>query len=50
MERGRRVSVIRDAIETLSADESQRTLAELQQLGAKLITSDQALEQLARNT
>ena len=50
MERGRRVSVIRDAIETLSADESQRTLAELQQLGAKLITSDQALEQLARNS
>jgi nicotinamidase/pyrazinamidase len=48
-ERGRSVSVIRDAIETLSADEGQRTLAELQQLGAKLITSDQALARLARN-
>jgi nicotinamidase/pyrazinamidase len=43
LERGRRVSVVRDAIETLKAEDGQRTVAELQGLGARFITTDQAL-------
>jgi nicotinamidase/pyrazinamidase len=43
IERGRRVSVVEDAIETLKAEDGQRTGAELQALGAKFITADQAL-------
>jgi nicotinamidase/pyrazinamidase len=48
LERGRKVSVIEDAIETLNPAEGQRALAELQQLGAKLITTDHALSRLER--
>lgn len=48
LERGRHVSVVNDAIETLSPAEGERTLAELQQLGAKLITTEQALSRLTR--
>ena len=43
LERGRRVSVVQDAIETLKAENGRRTLAELQALGAKFITTDEAL-------
>jgi nicotinamidase/pyrazinamidase len=43
LERGRRVSIVRDAIETLKADDGQRTVAELDALGAKFISTDQAL-------
>ena len=43
LERGRRVSVVQDAIETLKAEDGQRTVAELQALGTKFITTDQAL-------
>ena len=43
LERGRRVSVVQDAIETLKAEDGQRTVAELQALGAKFISTDQAL-------
>ena len=43
LQRGRRVSIVKDAIETLKAEDSQRTVAELQALGAKFITTDQAL-------
>jgi nicotinamidase/pyrazinamidase len=43
LERGRRVSVVKDAIETLKAEDGARTVAELQALGAKFITTDQAL-------
>ena len=43
LERGRRVSVVQDAIETLNAQDGQRTISELQALGAKFITTDQAL-------
>ena len=43
LERGRRVSVVRDAIETLNAQEGQKTISELEALGAKFITTDQAL-------
>jgi nicotinamidase/pyrazinamidase len=43
LERGRRVWVVKDAIETLKAEDGQRTVAELQALGAGFITTDQAL-------
>ncbi len=43
LERGRRVSVVKDAIETLKAEDGDRTVAELLALGAKFITTDQAL-------
>ncbi len=43
LERGRRVSVVRDAIETLKAEDGNRTISELQALGAKFITTEQAL-------
>jgi nicotinamidase/pyrazinamidase len=46
LERGRRVSVVKDAIETLKAEDGARTVAELQALGAKFITTDQAVELL----
>ena len=43
LERGSSVSVVQDAIETLKAEDGERTVAELQALGAKFITTDQAL-------
>jgi nicotinamidase/pyrazinamidase len=43
LERGRRVWVVKDAIETLKTEDGQRTVAELQALGARFITTDQAL-------
>jgi nicotinamidase/pyrazinamidase len=43
LERGRRVFVVQDAIETLKAEDGQRAIAELQALGAELITTDRAL-------
>jgi nicotinamidase/pyrazinamidase len=43
LQRGRRVSIVRDAIETLNPEEGRKTLDELQSLGARLITTDQAL-------
>jgi nicotinamidase/pyrazinamidase len=47
LERGRRVSVIEDAIETLKAEDGQRTVAELKDLGAKFITTEDVLAQLS---
>jgi nicotinamidase/pyrazinamidase len=46
LERGRRVSVVQDAIETLKAEDGERAMAELRALGAKFITTDQALARL----
>jgi nicotinamidase/pyrazinamidase len=43
LDRGRRVSVVSDAIETLNAEAGQRTLEEFSARGARLITTDQAL-------
>lgn len=43
LERGRRVSVVRDAIETLNSADGNRTIAELRALGATFITTQQAL-------
>lgn len=44
--RGRKVSIVRDAIESLESDEGRRALEELQELGAGLITTDEALEKI----
>jgi nicotinamidase/pyrazinamidase len=46
LERGRRVSVVRDAIETLNSKDGNRTVEELQALGATLVTTEQALARL----
>jgi nicotinamidase/pyrazinamidase len=43
LERGRRVSVVQDAIETLNAADGDKTIAELKSLGARMITTDEAL-------
>jgi nicotinamidase/pyrazinamidase len=43
LDRGRRVSVVQDAIETLKAEDGERTAAELRDLGARFITTDDAL-------
>jgi nicotinamidase/pyrazinamidase len=46
IERGRRVSVVQDAIETLNSKDGNRTVEELQALGATLVTTEQALARL----
>jgi nicotinamidase/pyrazinamidase len=46
LQRGRHVTVIEDAVETLNPAEGQRTIAELRELGAKFITTERALKQL----
>ena len=46
LERGRRVAVVQDAIETLKPDEGEKTVAEFERLGARLTTTDQALAAL----
>jgi nicotinamidase/pyrazinamidase len=43
LERGHRVYVVEDAVETLKAEDGRRTVAELTALGAKFITTAQAL-------
>ncbi|MFZ1973793.1 MAG: isochorismatase family cysteine hydrolase [Candidatus Acidiferrales bacterium] len=50
LERGCRVSVVRDAIETLNPEESKRTLEELKALGATLIATDDALNRVGALT
>ncbi len=46
LKRKRRVAVVRDAIETLAPEVGNKTLAELQSLGAKLVTADEILHKL----
>lgn len=43
LERGRRVAVVQDAIETLNFEDGKRTNLELRALGATFITTEQAL-------
>lgn len=43
LQRGRKVSVVKDAIETLNPAAGKRTLDELAAAGARLITTDEAL-------
>jgi nicotinamidase/pyrazinamidase len=46
LERGRRVAVVQDAIETLKPEEGKKTIADLARLGARLTTAEQALRAL----
>jgi len=46
LERGRKVSVVKDAIETLDASAGNKTIEELRALGARMITTDQALAEI----
>jgi nicotinamidase/pyrazinamidase len=48
-ERGRQVSLVRDAIETLNPADGQKTLDELTGIGVRLVTTDEALAQLAQS-
>lgn len=48
LKRKRRVAVVRDAIETLAPEVGNKTLAELQSLGAKLVTTDEVLTRVAQ--
>jgi len=41
--RGRKVSLVKDAIETLNPLHGKQTIEELQSLGARLVTADEAL-------
>jgi nicotinamidase/pyrazinamidase len=43
LERHRKVSLVKDAIETLKAEDGRRALEELKSLGARLITTDEAI-------
>ena len=45
--RGRKVAIVRDAIETIAADVGNRTLGELTSCGARLITTADALAMAA---
>ena len=47
LQRGRRVAVVRDAIATLKPEDGDKTIAELQQLGARIITVDGALSAIS---
>ena len=44
--RGQKVSIVKDAIETLKPEDGRRALDELQAAGARLITTDEALKEI----
>jgi len=43
LNRGRRVALVRDAIETLNAEDGRKTIEELTSMGARLVTTEEAL-------
>jgi len=43
LERGRRVALVTDAIETLKLEEGNKAIAEIERLGARVTTTDQVL-------
>jgi nicotinamidase-related amidase len=43
LKRGEKVSIVEDAIETLSPPEGSATLEELKAMGARIVTTQQAL-------
>lgn len=47
LERGRRVCLVEDAIQTLKAEDGKTALAELASLGAKMIATREAIDSLA---
>jgi nicotinamidase/pyrazinamidase len=50
LERGRKVAIVKDTIETLEPEAGQHALEELQKLGARLITTDEALAAVGART
>jgi nicotinamidase/pyrazinamidase len=46
LERGRRVSIVEDAVEALKPEHGVRAMSELRGLGAQIVTTDQALAKL----
>lgn len=48
IERGRRVALVRDAIETLKRNDGEKALADLQRSGARLTTTGQVLADMFR--
>ena len=49
LERGRRVALVTDAIETLKPEDGKRALEELRRIGARLISTEEALRLVERN-
>lgn len=49
LRRGRKVSIIRDAIEQINADEGRRALDELKSLGAEFLSTREAVEAVAQS-
>ena len=47
LERGRRVAIVEDAIKTLKAEDGDRAQAEMKSLGARMITTREAIDSLA---
>ena len=48
LERGRRVAVVQDAIETLKQEDEKKAIEELERLGTRMTTANQALRALGR--
>ena len=48
LDRGRRVALVQDAIETLKPEDGEKAVLELQRLGARLTTTEQVLGALKR--
>jgi nicotinamidase/pyrazinamidase len=49
LNRGRRVALIGDAIETLNAEDGRKTIEELTSVGARLVTTEEALAALGQS-
>jgi nicotinamidase-related amidase len=47
LERGRRVALVSDAVETLRKEEGQKTTSELTMKGARLTSTDKAIEEIS---
>lgn len=47
LERGYKVAIVKDAIETLNAEDGRRALDELKKIGARLITTGEAIAAVA---
>jgi nicotinamidase/pyrazinamidase len=48
LKRKRRVAIVRDAIETLAPESGNKTLAELESLGARLVTTNEILANVSQ--
>jgi len=49
LERGRRVALVRDAIETLNPEDGAKAIEELKSVGVRLVTTEQALAALEQS-